>query len=183
MARGSNRRSVFGLGSLHRRMTESLAHFAGLLSQGAHLRLDVFAVQLHHLGQILGVQEVLGVIKRGPHVLLGKSQRLCTDVFGAGAHRLVALLDRTRGRLRTGEELLEGLARLLEARFSHRAHLFRNFETDVVAHYSSPSVPCSPRFFRHYVSNAALLRWWSDAELALRRGRLPCEGRNRRTTS
>src|SRR5215472_13532154 len=158
MARGSNRRSVFGLGSLHRRMADSLAHFAGLLGQGAHLRLDVFAVQLHHLGQILGVQEVLGVIKRGLHVLLGKSQRLCTDVFGAGAHRLVALLDRTRGRLRTGEELLEGLARLLEA-------------------------PFSPRFFRHYVSNAALLRWWSDAELALRRGRLPCEGRNRRTTS
>ena len=47
--------SGFRLGGINRRPADNLAHLAGLLSQRAHLRLHIFAVQLHYLGQILGL--------------------------------------------------------------------------------------------------------------------------------
>src|SRR5579872_3291525 len=38
--------STLGLGGIHRRAADDLAHFTGLLRQCAHLRLHIFAMQL-----------------------------------------------------------------------------------------------------------------------------------------
>ena len=42
---------------VHGGLADELAHFADLLRQRAHLRLHIFAVHPHHLGQILGFQQ------------------------------------------------------------------------------------------------------------------------------
>src|SRR6266566_5388638 len=118
-----------GFGGLHGSAADDLAHFAGLFRERAHLRLDILAVQTHHLAQILGMQQRLRVVQRGLDVLLGIAHRLSADVLRTCADRLAALFDRTRGRLSAGKEFLEALARLVEARICHGSHVFRDFKT------------------------------------------------------
>ena len=48
-------RSGLWLRRIHGGLADGLAYFAGLLRQRTHLRLHIFAVQPHYLGQILGL--------------------------------------------------------------------------------------------------------------------------------
>ena len=102
--------SGFRLRGIHRRPADELAHLAGLLSQRPHLGLHISAVQPHHVGQILGVQQGLRIVQRRLDVLFGIGNGLGADVLGAGANRRTPLLDRARGLLRAGEEFIKGLA-------------------------------------------------------------------------
>src|SRR5260221_3071378 len=132
--------SGFGLGGIHRRAADDLAHLAGLLGQRAHLRLDIFAVQPHHFGQILGVQQLFGIVQRGLHVLFGVGYRLGADVLGASANGCTSLLERSGGLLCASQEFIKGLAGLLEARLGHRSHILWNLETvtPFIAHGATP---------------------------------------------
>src|SRR5882724_4367409 len=138
--------SGFRLGGIDRRPADNLAHLAGLLSQRAHLRLHIFAMQLHYFGQILGVQQRLRIVERCLHVLFGIGNRLGADVLGAGGNRRTPLLDGPSGLLRAGEEFLKGGAGLIEAGLGHRSDVFRNLETltALFAHVSLPVADCSP---------------------------------------
>jgi hypothetical protein len=101
--------SGFRLGGIHRRAAHDLAHLARLLGQRAHLVLHIFAVQPHDVGQILGVEQLLGMVQRGRHVLLGVGDRLGADVLGAGANGGALALDLGSGLLRAGEKTLDAL--------------------------------------------------------------------------
>src|SRR5579859_5444567 len=120
---------ALGPGGLHRGAADHLTNLAGLLCKGAHLRLHILAMQPHHFRQIPGMHQLVRVVERGFRVPLDIGDRLEADVLGTGTHGGAALLERTRCRLRVGEELLKGLACLLNARFGHRPHFLWNFET------------------------------------------------------
>src|SRR6187549_161723 len=71
------------------------------------MRLHSEYVQTHDFGQILGVQQRLGIIQRRLDVFFGIGHRLGADVLGAGANRRPLLLDGSGGRLRAAQELFE----------------------------------------------------------------------------
>ena len=66
--RGTGRENaalIFWLCRIHGRAADDLAHLIGLLGKVTHLALHKLAVQPHHIGEVLGVQQRLRVIERG----------------------------------------------------------------------------------------------------------------------
>src|SRR6266403_4405553 len=139
LVEGFERPQLFGLAaSIAARLTIWPISLA--CSARAHLRLDIFAVQPHHFRQILGVQQLFGIVQRGLHVLFGVGYRLGADVLRAGANGCTSLLERSGGLLCAGQEFIKGLAGLLEARLGHRSHILWNLETvtPFIAHGATP---------------------------------------------
>src|SRR4051812_25141433 len=97
-------------------------------------------MQPHDLGQILGTQQLLGIVKRSRHVLFGVRDRLAADVLGARPNARALAFDLRGGLLRLGHEIFKGLAGLIEARLRHRSHFLWNFETvaSIVSHRATP---------------------------------------------
>ena len=77
-------------------------------------RFEGSAFQLRGLAASI-VQQGLGIVQRGLHVLLGIGKRPGADVPGACAHRGAALLDRAGGLLGGAQEFLVCLSGLIEA--------------------------------------------------------------------
>src|SRR5579883_2462948 len=62
---------IFWLCGIDRRAADHLAHLVGLLGERTHLALHDFAVQPHHLGKVLGMQQRLRIVEGSLHVLFG----------------------------------------------------------------------------------------------------------------
>jgi hypothetical protein len=67
-------------------------------------------VQPHHLGQILGVQQLFRIVQRGLNILFSVGNGPGADVLGTGANGRTLALDPGSGLLRAGDEILERLA-------------------------------------------------------------------------
>ena len=69
----NDRRLMPRLGRVHGGAADDLAEFAGLVGEGLHLGLDVIAMQPHHVSEVLGVDQRLGVVQRGLHIVSAKA--------------------------------------------------------------------------------------------------------------
>ncbi len=112
----------------------ALAQGLGLLSQHLHLALDVFGLQLHHVLDILGPQQLLGELERAGDVLLGEADRLDGHVPGALAGGLRLPLEGADGIVGGVDEPLESLPRLVHALLGEGAHFGGNLESLIGGH-------------------------------------------------
>ena len=102
-----------------------------LLHLGLHgldLRPNIRGLNLCGLLQILGPHEPLGVVQRGPQVLLGRGQGLLGQVLGPGLTSIACLLHGL-GRAPGGsQEAVQCLVRLGEALLGEGAHFLGDLE-------------------------------------------------------